>query len=344
MDGTPLADGLRMPAEWSPHERTLIAWPARRALWGDRYDEACAVHAQVARVVLASEPVTVVAAPDDEAAARLACGPGVDVVAIPIDDSWARDSGPIGVVGPGGRRAVVDFVFNGWGEKFAPWDRDDDLAARLAEYLDLPRYRAPFVLEGGAIAVDGDGTLIATEQCLLHPNRNPGLTRAEIETGLQRYLGVERVVWIPFGLADDDDTDGHVDNVACFVAPGVVLVQGCDDPSRPDHERLVINRRCLDGARDASGRAIEVVEVPVLPLVGTGRGQRAVPYLNYYVANRTVVVPVAGHRSDQRILDLISSFYPGREVVAVPGAALAHGGGGVHCITQQVPSSRLTDA
>lgn len=343
MDRTPWADGMHMPAEWSPHERTIIAWPARRALWGDRYDHARAVHAEVARAIVAHEPVTMVAAPHDMATARLACGPGVEVLPIPIDDSWARDSGPIGVVGSSGR-AAVDFVFNGWGEKFAPWDQDDELAARLAEHLALPRYRAPFVLEGGAIAVDGEGTLITTEQCLLNPNRNPGLSRVEIEAGLQRYLGVERIVWIPFGLADDDDTDGHVDNVACFVAPGVVLVQACDDTSRPDHERLAINRRCLDGARDAAGRAIEVVEVPVLPFVETARGTRAVPYLNYYVANGIVVVPVAGHRSDQRILDLIGSFYPGREVVAVAGDALAHGGGGVHCITQQVPSDQLAEA
>ncbi len=234
---------MRMPAEWSPHERTLIAWPARRSLWGHHYEDACATHAAVARAVAAHEPVTMVAAPADVAAARLACGPGVEVLAVPIDDSWIRDSGPIGVVGPRGARAAVDFAFNGWGGKFPPWDQDDALAGRLAEHLGLPRYRAPFVLEGGSITVDGEGTLITTEQCLLHPNRNPELTRAQIEAGLRDYLGVERVIWIPFGLADDDDTDGHVDNVACFVAPGVVLVQGCDDRGRPDHERLAINRR-----------------------------------------------------------------------------------------------------
>ncbi len=230
-------------------------------------------------------------------------------------------------------------MFNGWGGKFAPWDRDDALAARIAEHLGLPRYRAPFVLEGGSISVDGEGTVITTEQCLLHPNRNPGLTRAEIEAGLREFLGVERVIWIPYGLAGDDDTDGHVDNVACFAAPGVVVVQGCDDPTAPDHERLAINRRCLDGAIDAAGRALEVIDVPVLPTATTGRGVRAVPYLNYYVANDVVVVPVRGHAADEATLRRIGSCYPGREVVGVPGEALAHGGGGVHCITQQVPSS-----
>src|SRR4051794_24385967 len=161
MARTPWSDGMRMPAEWSPHERTLIAWPARRGLWRDRYEDACAAHTAVAGAVAVHEPVTMVAAPGDAAAAGLACGPGVEVLALPMDDSWIRDSGPIGVVGPQGERAAVDFAFNGWGGKFAPWDQDDALAGRLAEYLQLPHYRAPFVLEGGSVAVDGEGTLIA---------------------------------------------------------------------------------------------------------------------------------------------------------------------------------------
>ena len=338
MERTPRADGLHMPAEWEPHDGTLIAWPARRSLWGSRYDEACAVHSRVARTIAGHESVTMLTAPADVPAATLACGPTVEVVPVPIDDSWARDSGPIGVVGPGGRRAMVDFEFNGWGQKYPPWNRDDELAGRVAEQFGWPAYRAPFVLEGGAIAVDGQGTALATEQCLLHANRNPHLTRADIERGLQNYLGVERVVWMPFGLADDDDTDGHVDNVACFVAPGVVLVQGCDDAGSPDFERLAINQRCVRGAVDALGRRLEVIEVPVLPKVVTGRGTRPVPYLNFAIANGVLVVPTCGHAADDAMLALIGSCYPGRDVVAVPGGALAHGGGGVHCITQPVPS------
>jgi agmatine deiminase len=297
------------------------------------------VHVTAARAVAAQEPVVIVAAPRDVQTAALACGPGIDVVAMPIDDSWARDSGPVGVVGDHRAPAMVDFVFNGWGRKYEPWADDDALASRVAKYLGRRSYRAPFVLEGGSIAVDGAGTLVATEQCLLHPNRNPELTRAEIEDGLRTYLGVERIIWIPFGLADDDDTDGHVDNVACFVEPGVVMVQGCDDPSRPDHDRLAIDRRCLLGARDASGRKLEVVDIPVLPTATVDRGERPVPYLNFYLANGAAVVPVSGHPADDKMLAVIGAAFPGREVVAVPGTVLAHGGGGVHCITQQVPSA-----
>jgi agmatine deiminase len=316
-----------------------MAWPVRRALWGERHAAARDVYAQVARVIAAHEPVTMIADPADADDASRACGGDVEVASIPIDDSWVRDSGPVGVVGGDGRRAAVDFVFNGWGGKLAPWDGDDALAGRVADRLGLACYRAPFVLEGGAVAVDGEGTAIVTEQCLLHPNRNPELSRVQIEQGLADFLGIERVVWIPFGLAADDDTDGHVDNVACFTAPGAVLVQECADETSPDHERLAVNRRCLDGTLDGRGRRLAVTALPVLPTAMTGRGRRPVPYLNFYVANGLVVVPVVGDESDDDALALIADHYPGREVVGVPGAVLAHGGGGVHCITQQVPST-----
>jgi agmatine deiminase len=327
-----------MPAETAPHERTVMCWPARRDLWGDLYEQAGVDHAAVARAVRASEPVTMVAAPADAGAARAACGSDIDVVEIDIDDSWARDTGPVVVTGSDGRRLAVDFVFNGWGGKYAPIDADDALAGRLAAHLGLASVRAPLVLEGGSIAVDGEGTLLTTEQCLLHPNRNPGLTRAEIEQQLRRFIGVEQILWLPYGLADDDDTDGHVDNVACFVEPGRVLVQGCDDADAADHERLEIDRRCVDGAVDAAGRRLEVEVVPVLPRARVARGNRPVPYLNFYVANGAVVVPVTGHPADEAALARIGACYPGRSVVAVPGVALAHGGGGVHCITQQIPA------
>jgi agmatine deiminase len=334
---TPRDDGFAMPAEGAPHERTLLCWPARRSLWGPWYARACADHAAIARAIARYERVTVVAAPADADAAASACGPAVDVLAVAIDDSWARDTGPIVVRDEKGRRAVVDFVFNGWGQKYRPWDHDDALAARLAEHLALPRYRAPMVLEGGAITVDGEGTLITTEQCLLNPNRNASLTKEAIESRLRTYLGVERVLWLPYGLAEDDDTDGHVDNVATFVAPGVVLVQGCDDPSSPDHERLLRNRRYLEGAIDAAGRHLDVVEVPVLPRVTVDRGERPVPYVNAYQCNGAVIVPVTGHPDDEKMLEVVGRALRDRTVVPVPGVALAQGGGGVHCITQQVP-------
>jgi agmatine deiminase len=332
---------MAMPAEWAEHELTLMAWPARLELWGEGLAEAKAEYAAVARAIAEFEPVLMVAPEGAAEEVRHACGTGVNAIELPIDDSWMRDSGPIFVTGPGGRRAGVDFRFNGWGEKFAPYDRDDAMNEPLLSYLGIDRLPADLVLEGGSISVDGEGALIATEQCLLHPSRNPSLTRTEIEERLREHLGVETVIWIGNGLLEDHDTDGHVDNVAQFVAPGVVLAQTIDDPSDPNHEPLAENAERLKAARDARGRPLQVIELGVLPRT-TVRGEPGVvPYVNLYVANRVVVVPVCGDDPDRDadVLARLGGVYAGREVVGVPGRMLAEGGGGVHCITQQVPAT-----
>ncbi len=328
-----------MPAETARHERTVMCWPARRELYGDLLDDAQTAHAEVARAIAGYEPVTMIAAPGSADAAAERCGGRVEIVELPIDDSWFRDSGPIFVVDDSGRRVALDWRFNAWGEKFAPYDDDAAIARRWAESAGHPVRSVPMVLEGGAITVDGAGTLVTTEQCLLHPNRNPDLDRVDIEATLRAELGVEVIVWLPAGLALDDDTDGHVDNVAAFARPGVLVVQGCDDPAEDDWSRCHVNRRCAHRAADARGEALDVVEVPVLPFTEVAGRRVAVPYLNYYVANGVVVVPVCGHDADDDMLAIIGAQYPGRDVVALDvGAVLAHGGGGIHCITQQVPA------
>jgi len=329
---------LRMPAETDPHERTVMCWPTRSELYSGLMGVAKRAHAEVARTVARFEPVTMIAAPGDGVAAAEACGGAVEVVELPIDDSWFRDTGPTYVTGPGGRRVALDWVFNGWGGKFPPWDRDAAIARRWAEHHGDEVRRVPMVFEGGAIAVDGAGTLVTTEQCLLHPNRNPSMSRRDIETVLEAELGVTSIVWLPFGLALDADTDGHVDNVATFARPGALLVQGCADADEDDWLRCHVNERCARGAVDGRGEAIDVVVVPVLPYVEVGGRRVAVPYLNFYVANGLVLVPVSGHPADEEMLAMIDSAYPGREVIGLDvGAVLAFGGGGIHCITQQVP-------
>jgi len=337
---TARALGLTMPAEWAEHELTLMAWPARRELWGGGLAEAKGEYAAVARAIAAFEPVLMVAPEGGAPEVRDACGSGVEAIELPIDDSWMRDSGPIFVTGTGGRRAGVDFRFNGWGEKFAPYDRDDAMSAQLLNHMGIDRLGADLVLEGGSITVDGEGTLIATEQCLLHPSRNPSLGRAEIEECLREHLGVQQVIWIANGLIEDHDTDGHVDNVAQFVAPGVVLAQTVDDPSDPNHEPMAENAERLRDARDARGRPLEVIELGVLPRTKVRGEPGVVPYVNLYVANGVVVVPTCGDDADRdaEVLDRLKAVYPGREVVGVTGRMLAEGGGGVHCITQQVPA------
>ncbi len=331
---------LRMPGEFGPHERTVIAWPAREEIYpGPLMDEAREAHAELARLIATCEPVTVLADPRHAEDAAERCGGGVDVVALPLDDSWFRDTGPLYVLDVDGRRVAVDFAFNGWGDKFRPWDADAALARRWCEHAGHERVEVPLVFEGGSISVDGEGTGVTTVQCLMHPNRNPQLTMAQIEAHVREALGVHRLVWLPHGLALDDDTDGHVDNVACFARPGLLVVQGCDDPHEEDWLRLHVDRRVAEGARDARGEPLEVVEVPVLPFVERDGVRAAVPYLNYYVANGLVVVPTCGHPADDDMLAIIAEQYPGRRTVGLQiGAILAVGGGGIHCITQQVPA------
>ena len=327
-----------MPGEFERHERTIMAWPARRVIWGRHHRQAQLDYAEIARTIAEFEPVTMIAGPDAAATAADLCGSTVDVVEISIDDSWARDSGPLYVVDRRAHRRVVDFRFNAWGEKFLPFADDALLKQRWATLRGEERVAVDLVLEGGAIAVDGVGTLITTEQCLLHPNRNPTRTRFEIESVLQEQLGINTIVWLPFGLMLDDDTNGHVDNVAAFSASGRLIMQSCRDTNEADHDRLAINRRCADGARDAVGQSITVTEVPVLPFVEIDGERICVPYLNFYICNGAVMVPVSGHPADADMLELIGEQFPRRRVLPVPGVTLAIGGGGPHCITQQLPA------
>ena len=324
---------MRMPAEWAPHERTIVCWPARESMWQESFADAKAEHAAVVNAIAAFEPVTLAVDPSQEAEARAAVRGDVDVVAIPLDDSWARDSGPIFVTG-GGLRVGVDFAFNAWGEMFTPYDDDAEFAARVLEHLGEDRLDArDLILEGGSIAVDGEGTLITTEQCLLHPNRNPALSREQIEARLRATLGVERIVWLGLGLVEDDDTDGHVDNICAWIEPGRVLLQTVADEADPNHAH------CSENAERLAGAGLKVVEIDVLPRLDADGPPTVVPYVNFYVVNGALIVPVTGAETDTDALALLERLYPGREAVPVSGTTLALGGGGVHCITQQVPAA-----
>jgi agmatine deiminase len=266
----------------------------------------------------------------DAAAARAACGAGVEIVELALDDSWLRDCGPIYVYGDHGERVAVHFAFNAWGEKFPPWDHDAAVGRLIGERLGDPVVESAMVLEGGSILTDGQGTLLTTEQCLLHPNRNPSLSREAIESELRARLGVERFVWLGMGLNEDRDTDGHVDLIAAFTRPGHVLLQMVGEDN-PNFEHCLENRARLDAA------GIAVTELALLPYAEVAGERIAASYLNFYICNRAVIVPVASADTDTQALDIIAAAYPGREVVPVPGLVLAYGGGGPHCITQQVP-------
>lgn len=329
---TPRADGFSMPAEWEPHQACFMEWPTltRRELWADRFDEARRDYAAVANAVAAFEPVVMVCDPDQQAEARRSCAEAVEILPLPIDDSWMRDNGPIFVQDAEGRVALVHFRFNSWGGRFRPYERDAEVPRHMATHLGMRRFEAPFVLEGGSFFVDGEGTLITTEQCLLNPNRNPTMSREQIEQGLRDFLGVETIVWLGIGHSTDRDTDGHIDGIAPYVAPAKVALLMPDDPKDPDHEPGCDNRDRLGRARDAKGREIEVIPFETRP-------PGVVPYLNFYLANGGVIVPIAERPEDDQALEQIAKLFPDREVVPVPGNSLCYGGGGPHCITQQMP-------
>ena len=263
---TPAADGFRMPAEFDPHDGCWMAWPERPDNWRLQAGPAQEGYAAVAEAINDAEPVTMAVSDAQFEHCRALLSPSIRVVELSTDDAWMRDTGPTFVIdGLGGRRGV-DWRFNAWGGRdgglYRSWDRDERVARKVLELEGAERYRAPIVLEGGSIHVDGDGTVITTEECLLNPNRNPELSREQIEGTLRNYLGVERVIWLGRGLYNDE-TDGHIDNLACFISPGVVLLSWTDDRSDPQHAISSDALERLERATDARGRSLEVIRMPL---------------------------------------------------------------------------------
>jgi agmatine deiminase len=356
IDSTPLADGFRMPGEFEPHDGCWMLWPERADNWRGRAALAQEAFAAVAAAIAASEPVTMGVSAAQLERARGLLPPSVRVVELTGDDAWMRDTGPTFVVDDEGRRRGVDWHFNAWGGIYSPWDHDERVAARVLEIEGADRYRAPLVLEGGSIHVDGEGTVLTTEECLLNINRNPGLSREQIARALLGYLGAEKVVWLGRGVYEDE-TDGHIDNLACFARPGVVLLSWCEDEADPQQaiSRDALAR--LEASTDARGRPFEVIKLPspgplrmtaaeaagVEPREGTlprRAGDRlAGSYANFYLANSRVVMPLLDQRLDEEAAAILQRCFPEREVVGVPSREILLGGGNIHCITQQVPSA-----
>jgi len=361
LHSTPRADGYAMPAEWAPHSQTWMIWPERPDNWRLAGGPAQAAFAEVAKAIASFEPVTVgVSAAQYARANQLLDHPAIRVVEISSDDAWVRDTGPTFVTnGQGGLRGV-DWTFNAWGGLngglYSPWDRDDQVADKILGLERCPRYRTEgFVLEGGAIHVDGEGTLITTEECLLNPNRNPHLQRHEIEQMLREYLAVECIIWLPEGLYNDE-TDGHVVNFCCCVRPGEVLLAWTDDESDPNHARCQAALQVLETTRDAQGRKLVVHRMPIPgPIHATeeecagveqvaGSQPRdpairlAGSYVNFLIVNGGIIAPSFDEPQDAAAQATLEQLFPERRVVMVPGREILLGGGNIHCITQQQPA------
>jgi agmatine deiminase len=336
---TPADLAYRMPAEWAEHTRCWMIWPCREETFGTAQGLAAARRTVAAMVeaIARFEPVVLLARPADAAQARGMAGDAAQVVEEELSDSWARDVGPSFLVGPDGALGGVDWGFNAWGMTYTDFADDAALARKILDRAGGRRFAAPLILEGGSLSVDGDGTVLVTEQCLLNGNRNPHLTRQDIEQALMAYLGVEKVIWLKDGL-ENDETDGHVDEIACFAAPGVVLLAGCDDPADPNHGILAENRAILEAARDAQGRPLRLITLPQPMARHHGHlGRLTCSYANFYIANGGIVCPSYDDPMDAQAKAVLEQAFPGREVVMVPCLPLLEGGGNIHCITQQEP-------
>ncbi|UCE90768.1 MAG: agmatine deiminase family protein [Methanobacteriota archaeon] len=336
---SPSHDGFSMPAEWQPHTGCLISWPCAPETWHGHIRQAEVEYQSVIEAVNRFEPVTVLSDPSTVVDVREKSGDGAPVIVVDLDDSWIRDNGPIFVTSAAGDVALVDFLFNAWGSK-GPHSKDERVPESLSRELRVRRYVANMVLEGGSISVDGEGTLMTTEQCLLNPNRNPSMDGEQIEGGLKDFLGVSKVLWLGRGQAEDV-TDGHVDGVACFSGPKTVIIAHTDDTSDPNHDMLAENRARLETSTDAKGRSIEIIDL-VQPRPREHLGHDITPgYINHYVANGGIVAPEFGIPEDPVAAETLRSCYPDREVVTVSVPCIEVGGGGIHCITQQIPEGRF---
>lgn len=335
---TPAAEGFTMPGEWARHTRCWMAWPCRPETWPEgAFDAAAAAYTDVARAISRFEPVTMVCDPADVADASLACGPGIEILPLPISDSWIRDTGPSFVTDGKGQVAGVHWRFNAWGGNYPDSVKDQQVGRLMLDHLSLRRFEAPLVMEGGSFHVDGEGTLLTTEQCLLNPNRNPNLGKAEIEELLKEHLDISSVIWLGEGY-QDDETDGHIDEIALFVKPGVVMAITTDDPGDANFKAFQDNLDRLKRARDAQGRELEVIPVRQ-PARRDENGVRlTLSYTNLYIANGGIVMPAFEDSADDEAYRIVRRAFPDREVVQVPALDIVRGGGGIHCITQQQPA------
>jgi agmatine deiminase len=336
---SPAALGYRMPAEWEPHAATWLSWPHKLESWPGKFELIPPLYARLVRELAASEPVAILAGGHPMAQAKALVGgvPNVTLFDIPTDDAWIRDSGPTFLAGPPGPPpALVDWGYNAWGGKYPPYENDDIIGRLIARKIGYVCYEPKIIMEGGAIDTDGRGTILTTEQCLLNANRNPQLSRADIEGYLADYLAARKALWLGGGIVGDD-TDGHIDELARFVAPRTVVAAVEEDPKDENYAPLADNLARLKSMTDADGAPLDIVPLP-MPRPIFYEGQRLpASYCNFYIANSLVVIPQFGDPADSRAVDILARLFPNRRVCPLPARDLAWGLGAFHCITQQQP-------
>lgn len=358
-DSTPAGDGFRMPGEFERHQGCIMIFPERSDSWQYGGYAARKAFVQVAESIARSEKVTVCASASQYGNARALLPDSVRVVEMSSNDAWARDYGPTFVKNDQGELRGIDWGFNAWGGLYDglyfPWDKDDQMARKLCDLLDKDVYdKRDFILEGGAVHVDGEGTCMVTESCLLSKGRNPDMTRQETEEVLKKYLNVSKILWLPCGIYNDE-TNGHVDNICAFVKPGEVVLAWTDDKSDAQYGMSMACAEYLEKTADAKGRKIRVHKLPLpRPVTVTAQecqgldacrgepartpGERlAASYVNFYIANESIVMPGFGDPADEGARDILQGLFPDREVIQIYSRDILIGGGNIHCITQQIP-------
>lgn len=358
-NGSPKSDGFWMPAEFEPQDRIYMIWPYRTDNWRKGARPAQESYAKVAEAISEFTPVTMLVSHEQYKNAKALLNPEIKIIVMPSNDAWCRDTGPTVLINNKGERRGCDWHFNAWGGLvdglYYPWEDDDAIASKICEIEGFDSYRFDdFILEGGSIHVDGQGTVLTTEMCLLSEGRNSHLNKKQIEARLLEYLGCEKVLWLKDGI-DPNETNGHIDDVACFVAPGEVACIYTDDESNPFYKKAVKNFEALSAMTDSSGRKLKVHKIclpnkavllegdeTIEKVEGTiprNNGDICIAsYLNFLITNKGVIVPQYGDENDKLALEQISSVFPNKKVVGVDTKEIVFGGGNIHCITQQIPT------
>ncbi|MCA6596868.1 MAG: agmatine deiminase family protein [Pseudanabaena sp. M046S1SP1A06QC] len=333
----PKALGYAQPAEWQPHRACWLAFPSHRDLWLEYLDRVQAEFVALAKAIATSEQLEILVLEETAALAKQLLG---DLPArfhqIPFGDIWMRDMTPIYVKNTDGKLGALLFQWNGWGGKYM-LEHDDRVAAKILQTLDIPQFMFDWVLEGGAIEVDGEGTCLTTKQCLLNPNRNPHLDQEAVESGLKAALGMEKILWIEEGLLNDH-TDGHIDTIARFIAPHKIMCMEPTSEDDPNYQVLKDIGSQLENMTDAKGRKIDVVRIPSPNLVLDDEGQiMPASYLNFYISNDSVIIPIYGSPNDDLAVQAIAKHFPSRKVIGLSAKHILLGGGAFHCITCHQP-------
>jgi len=346
---TPAALGYRMPAEWHPHAATWLTWPKDPVTWPDRVPAVQEIFLQFIdaltpheRVCLLVDSAAVAGDVRERCRGRAAQIDNLQCVEVQTVDSWIRDYGPNFLLGPDGQLGYNHWRFNAWGGKYETLMRDASVPSRLEALAGLTGFEPGIVLEGGSIDVNGTGTVLTTEQCLLHPNRNPGLSKTDIEGYLRLHLGVQQVLWLGDGI-EGDDTDGHIDDITRFVSADTIVTVVEDDPADTNHRPLRDNLERLQSARQPNGEPWRIVTLPMPGYVMADGDRLPASYANFYIANRVVLAPVYAHANDAVAIEILAGLFPAHRIVPIQCEPLVWGMGSIHCVTQQQPASALNN-